>query len=123
MSWPPTEIARLIQAHENAAFERTSAEEIVAARNAVWEAVLRLREWQPIETAPRDGTAILIFEPPRQSVQYEVHAVIQVAKWNVRGSWWVEAHGEGYETYEPTHWMPLPLPPLALGEIETKQVG
>lgn len=70
-----------------------------------------MSEWQPIETAPKDGTAVLIFAPATS----ELDAVIQVAHFTRNGypsvNRWVEFHGEGYETYEPTHWMALPSPP------------
>jgi len=83
-----------------------------------------MSEWQPIETAPKDGTTVLLGYYNRSG------------KWRtVRGCWysdaqiaedWEEPHdGEAgwYETAEnaddtpncwncsPTHWMPLPTPP------------
>ena len=84
-------------------------------------------EWQPIETAPKDGTAVLFFHrnlswktsdgsaskmsPLRDYVErcsvgfYEDGAFFQ--------------QGTGHEIFEPwkepehlpTHWMPLPEPP------------
>jgi hypothetical protein len=62
-----------------------------------------MSDWQPIETAPRDGTAILGYcdQGP---------VVIR----NSYGSWIVEnSHGynEDGEVYDVTHWMPLPEPP------------
>ena len=63
-------------------------------------------EWQPIETAPKDGTPILIWDG---EIQY-------VCAWVQRtpGDWrWFEFDGEFYHSYKPTHWMPLPEPPLA----------
>ncbi len=64
-----------------------------------------MSEWQLIETAPRDGTEILIFGPGQMSV----------ARWantHLRGGWAVYTdHGwYGFESYA-THWMPLPEPP------------
>ncbi len=68
--------------------------------------------WQPIETAPRDGTRVLLwwdgdFAP--------------VAHWEPDG-WayhmtmnWMADRGcviaDALLGYEPTHWMPLPEPP------------
>lgn len=68
--------------------------------------------WRPIESAPKDGTAILLL--------YKGHAV--EALWECVDSgdgesgkqpayrWSSEFDFFGYGT-EPTHWMPLPEPP------------
>lgn len=64
--------------------------------------------WQPIETAPKDGTWVILFTP----------AGVQCGYWG--GSYfgrdmaWLQyAHRSDYEEVEgvPTHWMPLPEPP------------
>jgi hypothetical protein len=62
-------------------------------------------EWQPIETAPKDGlTDILMFQ----------NGGIYMATWCPLGPsqkprfGWVS--NTGYQL-EPTHWMPLPEPP------------
>lgn len=68
----------------------------------------RVDEWQPIETAPHNKI-ILTF------------AIVdnETRNWNIRTSHWRlleidHSHwaGWGYG-HEPTHWMPLPKPPLA----------
>lgn len=70
--------------------------------------------WQPIETAPRDGTEILLF----QAIQYGV--MMRVGNWDERGehidtgkrvAGWTEADDGYIGCIEPTHWMPLPEPP------------
>ena len=53
--------------------------------------------WKPIESAPRDGTEIWLFDQER--VQ---------GYWNVFTSWW---DSDTHEIIDPTHWMPLPQPP------------
>jgi hypothetical protein len=55
--------------------------------------------WQPIETAPRDGTAILAFER-------DPLGGMQVVTWE-RGRWLALYEYE----QEPAYWMPLPTPP------------
>jgi hypothetical protein len=74
-----------------------------------------MKEWAPIETAPKDGTKIIGYQPKTD----DEGEIINVMEWMPRQSWhrsdftglWVEAHGEQYESYKPTHWMPLPEPP------------
>ena len=62
-----------------------------------------MSEWQPIETAPKDGTAVLVYD-----------GKITTAEWYGLGGYWslcrVGAWAEDSET-DPTHWMPLPDPP------------
>lgn len=69
-----------------------------------------LREWQPIVTAPKDGTEVLLYRP---SVQCERKVftgnIITGCGW-ANGKW----NSEGAicsSGYEPTHWMPIPDPP------------
>lgn len=54
-----------------------------------------MSEWQPIETAPKDGRMILI----RQGQWLPCHARWVHGRWSV-----VEYNG----THYPTHWAPLP---------------
>lgn len=59
--------------------------------------------WQPIETAPKDGEYILVYA-----------GRVTVA-WFSDGEWLDGMNHDGYEheTHSPTHWMPLPPPPEA----------
>lgn len=66
--------------------------------------------WRPIETAPKDGTLILAVEDftrvdDNDNAYPEDFAVVQ---WVKRG--WV-GFGLYLESFQPTHWMPLPAPP------------
>lgn len=77
-------------------------------------------EWQPIETAPRDGTCVLLYFPD--------------GCWRIEGNIGVGFYSDNAEDVEfgyrwfkgeadsnamtdfgeyPTHWMPLPAPPAA----------
>ena len=65
-------------------------------------------EWQPIETAPKDGTDILVM----------TGETMHVVRWiNIHGDfdyWAVDDNKHGPFTLRgkaPTHWMPLPEPP------------
>lgn len=75
-------------------------------------------EWEPIETAPRDGTTILVY--------FRWHGPMTVvandqndpdADWRL---WYIDDHKHGpyvvrgYCEGDDTHWMPLPEPPKAL---------
>ena len=65
-----------------------------------------MTDWQPIETAPKDGTVVLIFEPSRE-------------KWKINSAYWPNhwhkpcflSAGQGVMLDKATHWMPLPEPP------------
>lgn len=71
-----------------------------------------MSEWQPIETAPKDGSRIigwvgeivtLDYVPPcRIGSKGHIHIPEQ----------WVQESDSGRCTpFMPTHWMPLPSPP------------
>jgi len=64
-------------------------------------------EWQPIETAPQDGTPILAYF--KSAIQH-VPGIISVAK-KKEHYWVLECYAE-HQCSVPTHWMPLPPPPL-----------
>lgn len=70
-------------------------------------AALRERlEWRPFETAPKDGTDLLVFHP-------EAGVSIVVYHWTHYGDGphrWQTTDGTVL-TYAPTHWMPLPDAP------------
>jgi hypothetical protein len=63
-------------------------------------------DWQPIESAPRDGTRILVW-----GKIFPEHAV---ACWRPKGvlmeGWESHPYSE-CDIVSPTHWMPLPDPP------------
>lgn len=92
-----------------------------------------MSEWQPIETAPRDGTAVILaLDKPLHSRMIERHVPFVECQ-SCMGWWeddgWVLPFMEegtsdsfGYSTtfymgqlhplpVRPTHWMPLPAPP------------
>lgn len=84
-----------------------------------------MNEWQPIETVPKDGRALILTDGRS----------VEVCAWNpvVKGDHWpwvmfegVQSHGpygccdqedderievNGWMKDAPTHWMPLPAPP------------
>jgi hypothetical protein len=63
--------------------------------------------WQLIETAPKDGTDVLLWTP----------VGVQIASWSDRYSFWdtgfaSEVDGDPIEAPYPSHWMTLPGPPV-----------
>ncbi len=73
--------------------------------------------WQPIETAPKDGTGVLVWQKyykpciaefnAKQGIWYAIcdgNLVIEDP-----GSW---SSPQTFVTLEPTHWMPLPEVPI-----------
>ena len=62
-------------------------------------------QWQPIETAPKDARSeILVFLNDEL-----MGPCYRVVFSSVTNEW-----SDGVDIYEPTHWMPLPPPPLAV---------
>lgn len=83
-----------------------------------------MSEWQPIETAPKDGRTLLLGHFNRAGKWRTLRG--QWYSWDLINEEWEEpenGHEGWYETSvenddppncwstEPTHWMPLPAPP------------
>jgi hypothetical protein len=80
-----------------------------------------LAEWQPIETAPKDGRFVLVADPRLDQpvtigAYYKADRDEQTGRFSA-GSWdgWLSMDGDHLASIShPTHWMPLPDPPAAL---------
>lgn len=82
-----------------------------------------MSEWQPIETAPKDGTPILLgyFRENLDGSIYQEGGAPVVAQWiptkkladDGAGINWVARRERlrSSRSFSPTHWMPLPDPP------------
>lgn len=94
-----------------------------------------MSDWQPIETAPKDGRAILLLSAGDTFTEFDGSITerppqIAIGKWWPDGTSWVDRHGgfhgpaydlaitgvwksEGgwFQPNEVTHWQPLPPPP------------
>jgi hypothetical protein len=109
---PDQDFAEALDLYEMAAFRFAQCsdgrvpefrEKYAAARSALlarFEAVRARQEWQPIETAPKDGTWVFLFVPGHGPAR---------ARWN--GQSWM-AHTNARQITRGTHWMPLPAPPV-----------
>ncbi len=90
-------------------YKAADSNSLIAQRHALLTEVHRLRSiapadaWQPIESAPKNYTAVMLFDP--------VGAV---------GEGWYSSHLHGWEfansqhvmRRNPTHWQALPAPKL-----------
>ena len=65
-----------------------------------------MSEWQPIETAPEDGTPVLIFSAKHGKNH---KSPVALDFYHFRRDGW--AYGGWYAIDNPTHWMPIPEPP------------
>ena len=88
-----------------------------------------MSEWQPIETAPKDGRKVILHYRNRNNVPRNVLARWFTAEWaeEIDGdgvglaAGWYE-HIDNWDDYtdiaikegDPSHWMPLPPPPEGL---------
>ena len=80
-----------------------------------------MSNWQPIETAPKDGTAIWVLLGGQPFIgYYDPDRLRKAGEWFVKASFRRRVREGGlpddiYGTYrfgvEPTHWLPLPDPP------------
>jgi hypothetical protein len=71
-----------------------------------------MSEWRPIETAPKDGTVIIVYRPehdgkyiPRVGTDY--WATFRAKRSNFSGPSWAKSRRDT----QPTLWQPLPAPP------------
>ena len=71
--------------------------------------------WQPIETAPKDGTRIIIYVAGQ--INDEPTQIAQWAEWSDETPFlWVTDQGEGFFSFNG--WMPLPEPSKTESEGE-----
>lgn len=83
-----------------------SAEYVFNDMRAALEAA-EAAAWEPIETAPKDGTYILLWRPGfRQETAHWLADMIGF-DW----PWLLPLPGEDRMRLKPTHWRPLPEPP------------
>lgn len=78
-----------------------------------------MSEWQPVGSAPRDGTPILVFdvsghygsEPRGHTVMAVRYSAYDPRDYRAPGGEWYALYGP-CRADNPTHWMPLPEPPV-----------
>ncbi len=72
-------------------------------------------QWQPIETAPKDGTRVLVYPPTWPSKTCSIAHYNDDACARKRLPYWKRDDDLGQKTRSrsnpPTHWIPLPAAP------------
>lgn len=73
-----------------------------------------MSEWQPITTAPRDGTNILLahgndITSGKWARPNGFNPLVTMLAGDEGGYW---CHTGSAFPFKPTHWMPLPSPPV-----------
>lgn len=84
---------------EDIAEEALSTHDDLSALRAHDEKLLAPYQWQPIETAPKDGEVILVSHIFNDQIYW-----VEAAK-QKHGAWF---RPTGHAVHQPTHWMPLP---------------
>lgn len=75
----------------------------LSAANATIATMREESAWRPIETAPKDGSTILVFRPRARR-----YPVVGTDYWSDRlGNCWARSPDDE----QPTHWRPFPSPP------------
>lgn len=76
-----------------------------------------MSEWLPIESAPKDGSRVLVYgQWAGETNGLQDGKDVYVAEFSGRSDyhdfWWSCVGTDGYAAWvKPTHWMPLPAPP------------
>lgn len=86
-AWPPTRVGKDV---------------ITEAATA-----LRAREWQPIETAPKDEPVLIYIEGAGEGLEYEIAHCSS----DDPDDWYSSVHLGQPIDMPPTHWMALPKAP------------
>lgn len=73
-----------------------------------------LSPWLPIESAPRDGTVVMLGYLPN----WRMDRLVYEGRWCAEQQCWTSVNGFQLHT-DATHWMPLPAPP-ALHQLGAK---
>ena len=67
-------------------------------------------QWHPIETAPRDGSYIILYRPSNDGRHKDAVREGKYHRYGMSDTWRVRSGGV-WDIDAPTHWMPMPQPP------------
>lgn len=76
-----------------------------------------MNEWKPVETAPKDGTVILLGCPALGAMKEPGVRRVYEGRWNFLEKCFTSVNGF-IVLRVATHWMPLPAPPQSETEGE-----
>ena len=94
--------ARIVDKLSPALSSALSTPDDLSALRAHDAELLAPYQWQPIETAPKDGEVILVSHIFNDQIYW-----VEAAK-QKHGAWF---RPTGHAVHQPTHWMPLPEMP------------
>ena len=78
------------------------------------EAHAKLTGWKPIETAPKDGTPLLLFTPRSDGKYFWIEQCTFDPDVKPNGGWLSDIDGEHLEDVQkPTHWTPANPPEVS----------
>lgn len=125
-------VPKRIGYRERLAFENVIGRALNAEEGQrLWDAMLAAGpdEWQPIDSAPTDGTEVLLYFPahPRTHDGYPCEAAMRHGRYvimtgdDANEGKWIGPYSDGFDIElshttgdpyaKPTHWMPRPSPP------------
>lgn len=73
-------------------------------------------QWQPIATAPKDGTVVDLYFPINDWEDEMIYGYGRMTEWSYEDGKWGSAAGGLSRLVtatdkQPSHWMPIPNPP------------
>ena len=99
----------------------SEVEPLLRELDATRAALAQATTWQPMESAPKDGTNILAW-----LATWEMPAFVNwrvgrsgIAMWNDAVEHDNEMDGSDAYSHPPTHWLPLPAPPKPTTQGDT----
>ena len=109
------------QLHEQLSYRDLQASGGLFPEASLSEALPACPQWQPIETAPKDGRSILLLNGDQVSYGGWISAADQGAdvgeEYLIAAGWWSVDLSDN----DPTHWMPLPTPPVPPSTVKGLQ--
>lgn len=91
-------------------YPNETANDVAALLNRAYAAGVEAakQKWQPIETAPMDGTVIWLVTPiPSDGDRPAVFEGF----WDESEGMWGDAHNAGFYLHDPVLWQPIVVPP------------